>query len=227
MADKFDLILSFTVSLLFVIDGIRMLKIRQNSLSGLRTSDTLSDPQIWEKANKISGIIFIFVGFLTIILSLSSLLLWHNWQVVFPLCVLGGAIGTGIFGSTYASKLKKEKQIKGKLKEYAIPKSFICIMIAVYTLFIVFGIVSFFILPNHYLGIRISKTLSNIEVWRKVNKVSGIGFIILGSLFAFLFAGDLRKEDAQRDKSFTRKLILSTILIVTWSLILVIYALAA
>jgi len=110
------------------------------------------------------------------------------------------------------------------IKQPAIPKSFIYTMIAISILSIVFGVVSLFVPPNPYFGIRTSKTLTSIEAWRRVNTISGIGFIILGILFTFLFARDLKKVDDERDKSFSKNFILSVILMIAWSIILAIFA---
>ena len=59
----FDIfLLYYLLPLILIVGGIRMQRIKQNEWSGLRTPVTLSDPEIWEKANKVTGIIMIILG---------------------------------------------------------------------------------------------------------------------------------------------------------------------
>jgi uncharacterized membrane protein len=58
----FDIfLLYYLLPLILIVDGIRMQRIKQNEWSGLRTPVTLSDPEIWKKANKVTEIIMIIL----------------------------------------------------------------------------------------------------------------------------------------------------------------------
>jgi uncharacterized membrane protein len=52
---KFDLVIKIMLSLLFIILGNHMGKIRYNHFVGIRTPWTLSDEQVWNKTHRFAG----------------------------------------------------------------------------------------------------------------------------------------------------------------------------
>ncbi len=87
------------------------------------------------------------------------------------------------------------------------------------------GLISLFISPNPFIGIRTSKTVTNPILWKKVNTVGGIGFIIIGLVFSFLFYRIFKLKD---EKGKTEKLskffvafILTTFIWVTFSILFI------
>jgi len=62
-------------------------------------------------------------------------------------------------------------------------------------------------------------TLSDPAIWKKVNTVSGIGFIVIGIIFTPLFFNIARKEDTQRTKLFENNLVLFVVINLIWALL--------
>jgi len=86
------------------------------------------------------------------------------------------------------------------------------------------GLISLFISPNPFIGIRTSRTLNNPILWKKVNTVGGTGFIVIGLVFSFIFYRIFKLKD---EKGKTEKLskffvafILTTFIWVTFSILL-------
>ncbi|MGB9878720.1 MAG: SdpI family protein [Candidatus Pelagibacter ubique] len=84
---------------------------------------------------------------------------------------------------------------------------------------VVAGFAMLFVPPNTWIGIRIPKTLTNPILWRNVNKISGVGFIVIGLIFALLFSKDALKPDKERSESFDKHNILFLSLTTLWALI--------
>ncbi len=87
------------------------------------------------------------------------------------------------------------------------------------------GLISLFISPNPFIGIRTSKTVTNPILWKKVNTVGGIGFIVIGLVFSFIFYRIFKLKD---EKGKTEKLskffvafILTTFIWVTFSILFI------
>ncbi|MDI6860851.1 MAG: SdpI family protein [Caldisericia bacterium] len=89
---------------------------------------------------------------------------------------------------------------------------------------IIIGLISPFILPNSYIGIRISKTFSDPAIWKKVNTISGIGLIIIGLIFTLLFFNIVKKEEGERTKLFVKFATIFILLIIGWTIISVLLA---
>jgi uncharacterized membrane protein len=63
--EKSDLMPSFMfvgISIMFVLLGFYMMKVRQNYFVGLKTPWTLDDPEVWDKSHQFTGKIFIAAG---------------------------------------------------------------------------------------------------------------------------------------------------------------------
>ncbi|MGC8979838.1 SdpI family protein, partial [Caldisericum sp.] len=84
---------------------------------------------------------------------------------------------------------------------------------------VLLGLLMLFVPPNTWIGIRIPKTLTNPILWRNVNKISGVGFIVIGLIFALLFSKDALKPDKERSESFDKHNILFLSLTTLWALI--------
>jgi len=149
-----------------------MQRIKQNEWSGLRTPATLSDPEIWEKANMVTGIIMIVLGiFLLFFNTISYYLKYPVWIQI--ILILASVIGLGIFGIIYSDNLKIEKE-KSQLKPFTILKNFLYAMAFISVSAIVVGIFL---------------------------RISGVGFIIAGAIFAFLFYNDSHIDDEEKRTS--------------------------
>ena len=79
------------------------------------------------------------------------------------------------------------------------------------------GLISLFISPNPFIGIRTSKTVTNPILWKKVNTVGGIGFIVIGLVFSFLFYRILKIVDKEKKtKEFSKSLIMFIVVTFVW-----------
>ncbi len=172
---------------------------KPNSIYGIRTSATLSDPEVWKKTNKLGSIIFssisliyIFLNFLYYFLNLTD-----NYYNFTGLIFFVSIIITTIYLSYYSRNLlfKMDKKI-----DISLTKSLVYISLLLSILTIVIGIILPFTSPNSLIGIRISKTLNNIILWKKVNTFSGIGFIIIGFTFSYIFYKNINLIDKDKEK---------------------------
>ncbi len=219
---KFELFMTFLTSAVFIVDGIRMLKMKQNWHSGLRTSETLSDPEIWNKANKTSGIVFMFLGLAVLFPSLSAVFIWNNWVLVFLLCITAGVLFALFFCISYASKLARKKRLDGTLNVPDIPKSFIYAMVVVSLCIALIGSVLIFSPQNSLFGIRL---MPDVSLEKKVNTIFGSGLLALGLIFTVSFLTDLKRTDKQKT-NISAKFAAFSIAIFAWVLIITIYAVA-
>jgi uncharacterized membrane protein len=61
-------IVIWMVSLMFIGLGFILPKLKRNFMFGIRTGWTLSSDEVWEKTHRLGGILFVLLGFITIIL---------------------------------------------------------------------------------------------------------------------------------------------------------------
>ncbi|MGC9125574.1 MAG: SdpI family protein [Caldisericaceae bacterium] len=143
----------YLLPIILIFGGIAMLYIKQNEWVGLRTPATLSDPEVWEKANKVTGILFIVVGIVFLPFNIASYLLkWPIWIQIGLMLVI--PIGLGIFGLTYSDRLKMQKNdIKGK--PFIISKSLVYTIFIISIFAIIVNISVFFIFSNSFIAVRI------------------------------------------------------------------------
>ncbi len=66
----FPKVCNILMGIFFIATGNFVPRAKINSVVGFRTSKTMSDPEIWKKANRFAGISLIVCGILTILLSL-------------------------------------------------------------------------------------------------------------------------------------------------------------
>lgn len=64
------MIINVLFGLMFIIIGNYLPRARQNGLVGLRTGKTMSDEEVWKKANRFAGKLFIIAGIVTVVESL-------------------------------------------------------------------------------------------------------------------------------------------------------------
>ena len=223
-----DFFLAQSIPIVSILVGILLQFVKRNLWIGLRTSTTLSDPEIWEKSNKVTGVILLILGILFFFLNLIAYYLdWKLWFKELDLVLVSESIiilGVGIFGVIYSNKLKQEKETTIKLKPFIISRAFVYVICFVSVLTVITGLLLPFIPPNFYIGIRIGKTFSDPAIWKTVNTVSGIGFIVIGIIFTPLFFSIARKEDTQRTKLFEKNLVLFVVLNLIWALLSVGFA---
>lgn len=66
-AVDFNLIVNLLLAVMFVVLGIYLPKVQQNSIMGLRTRRTLNDKKVWEKSQQFMGKAFVLAGIITAI----------------------------------------------------------------------------------------------------------------------------------------------------------------
>ena len=76
------------VSILFIIIGNFMGKIRQNFFTGIRLPWTLSNEYVWNQTHRFAGRLFVLSG----ILSLIGLLCKPLWTMIILLSLIGGTV---------------------------------------------------------------------------------------------------------------------------------------
>ncbi len=70
------------ISLLFLILGNYMPKMRQNRIMGIRTPWTLSDERVWDRTHRFAGILFMISGFLILCATLFAPIEWGGAVLV-------------------------------------------------------------------------------------------------------------------------------------------------
>ena len=201
-----------------------MFFVKKNFFVGFRTEETLSDEVVWKKSNRFAGFIFLIVGGFLIFMSIVSYLLkFRLWFKFYPVFFLA-AIGIGLIISIiYSKQVARER--KGVSKIFTITNPLIILILVISLVTLITGAIMPFIPQNSFLGIRTSRTLNNPILWRRVNTVGGIGFIIIGLVFSFLFYRIFKLKD---EKGKTEKLskffvafILTTFIWVTFSILFI------
>lgn len=93
------------LGIIFIIMGNYMPKIKQNAFAGFRTKLTLSDENIWFKAQRFAGYVWIILGATTIIISIVlghvSLVLSLSLSFIFPIIAV-------IIPIIYVSSLRRK-----------------------------------------------------------------------------------------------------------------------
>jgi uncharacterized membrane protein len=69
---KVDLLVKVSVSLLFVILGNYMGKVRQNYFVGFKTPWTLANEEVWRKTHRFAGPLWVVIGSIDVVLSFIS-----------------------------------------------------------------------------------------------------------------------------------------------------------
>ena len=100
-ASAFDsfMIINVLFSLMFIIIGNYLPRARQNGLVGLRTGKTMSDEEVWKKANRFAGKLFIIAGLLTVIESLII------GGIASTMIMVGILLVVAIVSSVYAARV--------------------------------------------------------------------------------------------------------------------------
>lgn len=195
-------------SAIFIISAFLLPRVPRNSIFGLRTMATLSDEEVWKISNKKASYLMYILGLFGLILDAFFYLSGFP-EKTFGNCLLMSLVISVVFIAVYliiySNNLWKKKNKGTKItSEVNIPRYFINIVGVLTASFIVIGILMLFVPPNSLIGIRISKTLTNPELWHKVNRISGIGFILIGLVFSVLFFKDSSMEPELRTKNFNK-----------------------
>lgn len=64
------MIINVLFGLMFIIIGNYLPRAKQNGIVGLRTGKTMNDEEVWKKANRFAGKLFIIAGIVTVVESL-------------------------------------------------------------------------------------------------------------------------------------------------------------
>lgn len=83
------LIISIGVSLMLIVLGNMMGKIKHNYFMGIKTPWTLADPDVWNKTHRVGGIMWVVIGILALITSFIS-------TIAFAVVILAGALGSTV-----------------------------------------------------------------------------------------------------------------------------------
>lgn len=83
------LVISIGVSLMLIVLGNMMGKIKHNYFMGIKTPWTLADPDVWNKTHRVGGIMWVVIGILALITSFIS-------TVIFSVILLVGALGSTV-----------------------------------------------------------------------------------------------------------------------------------
>lgn len=83
------LILSICVSLMLIVLGNMMGKIKHNYFMGIKTPWTLADPDVWNKTHRAGGIMLVAVGILSLITGFIS-------TMAFAVVLIVGALGSTV-----------------------------------------------------------------------------------------------------------------------------------
>jgi len=212
----------FIISILFIIFAFLLPRVPRNTIFGLRTVATLSDEEVWKISNKKAS-------YLLYILGLSGLILdAFFYFLCFPEETFGNYLLMSLVTSVvlvsvhlviYSNNLWKKKN-KGTKIISEVPRYFINI-VGVLTAFFIYvvDILMLFVPPNRLIGIGISKTLTNPELFRRVNRISGLGTILIGLVFSILFFIDASLDSEKRSKSFEKHLLWFLGITILWSLV--------
>ncbi len=127
---------------LYMISGIIGLKAKQNYFIGIRTYETLGNPEIWKKANiRICSLVIAFTIPLLIINIVFAVL---KLQTTFAYAILGiffvGILALNFYGSIYAQNLAKEQGIEVK-KVHIPPYVYIILILSVIILAVVWHLI--------------------------------------------------------------------------------------
>ncbi|MBC7195116.1 MAG: SdpI family protein [Caldisericia bacterium] len=208
------------VGFILLIFSIFMSKVKPNLFYGVRTSETLSDPEVWKKTNKLGSILFSIVSLIFILLNLifylsNSPTSNSKFSLIF---LLFGILSITFYLVFYSKKLLKEKG--KKREEIIITNSFVYLMIISSIALIVIGSTMPFIPPNGFIGIRIEKTLSDTTIWKRVNTISGIGLTLLGLMFSYLFFKIIKiYSNEKKSKVFFKYLYYFLLFLILWLMI--------
>lgn len=95
----FNMITGMMLGILLIVLGNYMPKAKRNTIVGFRTAKTLSDEEIWKKANHFAGITFMIAGLLIVV---ESACLGGAWSMILAVTI---SLLTTIVDLIYVAKL--------------------------------------------------------------------------------------------------------------------------
>jgi uncharacterized membrane protein len=216
----------FIISILFIISAFLLPRVPRNTIFGLRTVATLSDEEVWKISNKKASYLLYILGLSGLILDIFFYLSGFPEETFGNYLLMSLVISVvlvTVYLVIYSNNLWKKKNKGTKItSEVVLPRYFINIVgVLPAASFIVVGILMLFVPPNSLIGIRISKTLTNPELWQMVNRISGIGFILIGLVFSVLFFKDSLMEPELRTKNLKNHFLWFVVIIIFLSFIFV------
>lgn len=93
------MIINVLFGLMFIIIGNYLPRAKQNGIVGLRTGKTMNDEEVWKKANRFAGKLFIIAGIVTVV---ESLLIGG---ITATMIMVGILIVVAIVSSVYAARV--------------------------------------------------------------------------------------------------------------------------
>lgn len=212
------------VGFVILIFSLFMGKTKPNAIYGVRTTATLSNPDVWRKTNKLGSVIFAILSsaFILLITFYKLIEASERYFDFTGILFFISIIASTVYLSFYAQKILKDKERK---LDTSIINNSIKLSLIFSLVLIILGIILPFTSPNSFVGIRIGKTISNPLIWKKVNAISGIGFVVISLLFSYIFYKDKERIKGDEAESiFVKHLILFTISLVLWSLISILFS---
>lgn len=97
------------ISVIFILLGAVMGKIKSNWFMGIRTPWALSDPDVWNKTNRMGGWVFFLAGVVTLLLSLFA----PEWAAAAAMLtiLLVGTVSTYVMSwKWYQDKIEQNKE---------------------------------------------------------------------------------------------------------------------
>jgi len=95
----FNMVTGILLGMVLIVLGNYMPKAKRNTIVGFRTAKTLSDDEIWKKANRFAGISFMIAGVLMIV---ESILLGGMASMILSLAII---LVTSVIDMIYVAKL--------------------------------------------------------------------------------------------------------------------------
>ena len=92
-------IINVLFGLMFIVLGNYMPRAKQNGIIGLRTGKTMNDEEVWKKANRFAGKLFIIAGIVTVIEAL------FIGGVASTMIMVGILLVVAIVSSVYAARV--------------------------------------------------------------------------------------------------------------------------
>lgn len=173
------------ISLVLIIGGYIQYYVGKikaaNWFVGFRIPATVRDPEVWKAVNIRTGLLMSLHGVFVLVVGL--IMESFNLLIFFLVLVLPMA-GYGIYGGFYAHQLEKRRQLEGRQSILPVPNLRNCLLLTG-LLFILIGCLTYYVgevkAINVGVGVRISPTYNDPEVWRAVNIRAGFLMALHGA----------------------------------------------
>jgi uncharacterized membrane protein len=187
--------LQIAMGFLFVLLGNYLGKVRRNTIIGVRTSWTLSSELSWNKSNRLAGWMLVFLG---LALMVGAPFAGDTaWLIV----LLAGALSMAAASCVYSYYVWKSdpnrsdtRQVIAQVSQWwERPGRIIALAtilsLAGFAILVTLPLALGKVPPNPTNGFRVPETLSNPEVWYKVNAYAGRLTVAMSAIVALIAVG--------------------------------------